>query len=342
MGRPAKLSPYLFAIHIGGSTVDSRPGFAQARVMDPMGGHWRLPDELRELAAAQDGALLGTQLHPFVGRRQLRGLTSSGVLNKLWRNTYALPTDQADGASCGVRTRLTAAALSLGRPVTACLHTAAELYGADIRGDRRTHVLAAVDSPSALDGLVLHRPHLIRPHNDVDGRSVTDLSETTVRIAALERNPAKSLAVLDAALRKTHVRQVELSAVAAELSIRGVRQVRVLIPLADGRAESPGESWLRWVCIEAGLPAPTPQIQVTTGQGLRYRVDLGWPELRVGCEYEGVQFHTGAALHQDRERYNELQRAGWLMLGVTHQMIWQRREHLVAQIRSMLEARIDR
>lgn len=308
--------------------------------MSSLGIGWQLPPELLELAAVQHGALLGTQLTPVVGRRQLLGLTHYGVLNKLWRNAYAVPvTDPGPDRRSDVRTRLSAAELSLRRPVTACLHSAAELYGSDIRGDRRTHVLAAVDSPSRLDGLVLHRPHLVRTNGVVDGRSVTDLAETTVRIAALERNPAKALAVLDAALHRTCVDRPRLTAVAGELPIRGIRQVRELISLADARSESPGESWLRWVCLESGLPRPTPQIWVTTAQGRRYRIDLGWPDLRVGCEYDGLQFHTGEALFDDRERNNELQRAGWLMLGVTSRMIWTHREHLVAQIRSMVDSR---
>src|ERR1700712_1493396 len=149
-------------------------------------------------------------------------------------------------------------------------------------------------------------------------------------------NPAKVLAVLDAAMATYSVDQPSLLEVAAELRIRGIRMVRELIPHTDHRAEAPGESWLRWVCIEAALPLPTPQLWVTAERGERYRLDLAWSEHRAGCEYEGVEFHTGEALTKDRARYNALARAGWRMHAVTSPMIWRERRNLVADIRSML------
>ena len=75
---------------------------------------------------------------------------------------------------------------------------------------------------------------------------------------------------------------------------------------------------------------------MTTGAGRRYRLDLGWAEFRAGCEYDGVEFHTGDALTKDRARYNALARAGWQMQAVTHRMIWRDRRALVADIRSMI------
>jgi hypothetical protein len=39
-------------------------------------------------------------------------------------------------------------------------------------------------------------------------------------------------------------------------------------------------------------------------------VDVGWPELRVGFEYDSVDFHV-VRFHEDRDRLRRLKRAGW-------------------------------
>ena len=293
-----------------------------------------LPPHLIQLARSQRGALTGTQLRAVCGDRKVARLLTDGIIVLLWRNAYAVPSVSPSTAAI---TNLEAAQLTLGRPVTACLHTAAQLHGFDISGDRGTHVLATNEWSGDLAALVQHRYLPLGPIGPVSGYLTTGAAETAVRVACRQTDPAKVLAVLDAA-SATAVAPTELTEVAASLHIRGIRLVRELIPFADGRAESPGESWLRWVCIEAALPSPTPQLWVTVGPDRHYRLDLGWPELRAGCEYDGVEFHTGAALTKDRDRYNALARAGWQTHGVTSPMIWRDRHKLVSDLRAMLSA----
>ena len=299
-----------------------------------------LPSELADLAAAQHGALLGAQITAVVGDRGLVRLASSGLVKKLWHNGYVAVGPGGDLPEVtDPRTRLTVAALTLGRPVTGCSHTAAQLDGFDLTDDPLTHVLAAVDTPSHLQGLVTHRTRSVRPARLRDGHWVTDAAETAVRIAAGHRRPERMLAVLDRAMRFTGVDVADFRAVADDLRIRGIRLVREVLPYADLRAESPGESWLRWVCIEAGFPSPTPQVWVRVRPGVEYRVDLGWEELKVACEYDGVEFHTGAALTKDRRKYNDLRELGWLAHAATGSMIWNQRPALVRQVGALLAAR---
>jgi hypothetical protein len=88
---------------------------------------------------------------------------------------------------------------------------------------------------------------------------------------------------------------------------RGVVQLRELAPLTDPRSESPRESLLRlrWLDLPS-LPRPTPQLPVTVGGVEVYRVDLGVPELRYGCEYDGERFHGDDARESDRQRREDL------------------------------------
>ncbi|MGZ4612981.1 MAG: type IV toxin-antitoxin system AbiEi family antitoxin domain-containing protein [Kineosporiaceae bacterium] len=93
---------------------------------------------------------------------------------------------------------------------------------------------------------------------------------------------------------------------------RGVVQLRQLAPLADPRAESPGESVLRlrWLDL-ASLPPPEPQISVVGPHGEELaRIDLGVRELRLGVEYDGEEHHTS-----EEQKRHDRERRGWLRQG---------------------------
>jgi hypothetical protein len=98
---------------------------------------------------------------------------------------------------------------------------------------------------------------------------------------------------------------------------RGVIQLRQLIPLADPRAESAGESWTRLEIVDAGLPAPQPQYWVSVGGRPTYRLDLAYPHAKVAVEYDGREFHEGDARRiADERRRRWLRRNGWTVIVV--------------------------
>ena len=101
---------------------------------------------------------------------------------------------------------------------------------------------------------------------------------------------------------------------------RGVVQLRELAPVADGRAESPGESVLRlrWVDL-SHLPPPQLQIPVIVAGVERYRIDLGLEELQFGVEYDGEEYHSSdaARAHDLARRRNLRDNHGWLIAPVT-------------------------
>ena len=306
-----------------------------------------LPDELLALARVQHGALTGTQVRGGVGERGLRRAVGKGHLIRLWQGGYALPgrvscvdatvSDSATEHSVSAVTRLSAAELTLRRPVTACLHTAAELYGFAIDPDSRTHVIGA--APSLRPELAVHRTPPHTPTNRTHGFEVVGVAETAVRLAALAPNAPRSLAVLDAALRTNYTSAALLQEAANRIHIDGVGQIRSLLALADRRAESPPESWLRWVCHDAGFPPPVPQFWVQCRNRAWYRLDLAWPTIKLGLEYDGVGVHTGAALTRDRQRLSALNRAGWTIHSVTAPMLWEGRDAFVADISADLRLR---
>lgn len=99
--------------------------------------------------------------------------------------------------------------------------------------------------------------------------------------------------------------------------VRGVRRARRLLPLVDPRAESPQESSLRWVLVTAGVPSPRPQFVVKDGDGgFVARLDLAWPLLLVGVEYDGAHHRHPHQHRRDLERHNRLRSCGWCVLQV--------------------------
>lgn len=119
--------------------------------------------------------------------------------------------------------------------------------------------------------------------------------------------------------------------------VRGLRRLRVALPLVDGGAESPRETWLRLQFVDAGLPRPTTQF-VIHDQG-RYvrRIDMCWEEFKVGAEYDGEQHLTSRTQYALDVRVNRvLQRLGWHVIHVIKEDYGQ---DIVEQARSALLAR---
>ena len=98
---------------------------------------------------------------------------------------------------------------------------------------------------------------------------------------------------------------------------RGVRQLRSLLPLVDGGAASPKETWLRLLLIDAGLPKPTTQIPVNDRWELVGLLDMGWEQFKVAAEYDGDQHRTDRRQYvKDIRRIPKLERRGWLVIRV--------------------------
>ncbi len=266
-----------------------------------------------------------------IGADRITRALASGCLVRLWHGAYALPDHAAN-----IGTRLMAADLTLGVEAAACTDTAAALHGFDLSGDTRVHVIAPGACASKSKQLVLHRDRILSPFTRVSGQLTVGAAEAAVTVATRQRNGMRSLAVLDAALRSGSTTRTELDQVADLSRVNNIRRVRKLIDWSDSRAESPRESWLRWIVLDAELPAPTPQHWVEGWSGQRYRLDLAWPAFKVACEYDGVAFHTGHRLFADRTRLNDLTRSGWRIVFVTADTIWSHPESLIADLTNRL------
>jgi hypothetical protein len=96
---------------------------------------------------------------------------------------------------------------------------------------------------------------------------------------------------------------------------RGLKSLRKVLPLVDGGAASPMETWLRLLYIDAGLPTPTTQIPIVEGRGRLVRMaDMGWEEFMVVSEYDGDQHRTDRRQYaKDIRSLRKARSLGWIV-----------------------------
>jgi hypothetical protein len=96
---------------------------------------------------------------------------------------------------------------------------------------------------------------------------------------------------------------------------RGLNALRAALPLVDGGAGSPQETWLRLLYIDAGLPTPTTQIPIVQGRGRLVRMaDLGWEEFMVVSEYDGDLHRTNRRKYtNDIRSLRKARELGWIV-----------------------------
>ncbi|MFJ3385664.1 MULTISPECIES: hypothetical protein [unclassified Curtobacterium] len=102
---------------------------------------------------------------------------------------------------------------------------------------------------------------------------------------------------------------------------RGVVAARAALELIRIGAESPMETIVRLIVMEAGFPEPELNVDVLDGSG-RFigRVDMAWVGLRIAVEYDGDHHRTDReTFSHDRTRGNAFTVASWLTIHVTAQ-----------------------
>jgi hypothetical protein len=144
---------------------------------------------------------------------------------------------------------------------------------------------------------------------ELDGLCITTPLRTAWDVGRLSHRDL-AISALDALLRLGSFSQDELvDGVTRFRGYRGVVQLRSLAPLADPRSQSGPESVLRlrWEDLSS-LPRPVPQVPICDDAGREiYYLDLGVPELRFACEYDGAEFHSS---EEDRE--HDRVRRSWI------------------------------
>ena len=273
-----------------------------------------------------NGGLVTTeQLLSVVNRKTLASHLAAGAIVRVWHGVYALHPPDTVG-------RLAALELVTGRPIVACMATAAQFHGFGIERDSRVHVLDPGVRIRPNRDLMVHQ-RLGAPLVKVGGRLITAPDWTAVEVARTQRR-RRVLATLDAALRSGACSPVALqAAVDEQRGRRGIVAVRDLLPFADPLAESPMESEARLVFLDGGLPTPALQHEIIDRYGQLWRVDFAWPEAMLAAEYDSMQWHANPeAWKRDRLKVARLADCGWSVVQFVVDDVRRYPDDLVARV----------
>ena len=257
---------------------------------------------------------------PFIGSRALARGT---VLNKHrlrtgYRAVFPDVYLPDDGLVPTLRQLTEAAWLWSGEQGVICGVAASALHGAKWIDDD-TPVDLIHTSPRAPRGIVIHRDTLCPGEIEATaGMSVTTPARTAYDLGRwLTRNHAVTR--LDALGHATGFDRHEvLDIVRQHPGSRNVRRLNTALALHDPGAQSPQETWLRLLVIDAGYPRPRTQIPVDCGDGYpRYYLDMGWEDRMVALEYDGAHHRSDPdQARHDITRHETLTELGWTVIRV--------------------------
>ena len=241
--------------------------------------------------------------------------------------------------------RAKAQALLLDEEAVFSHETAAVILGSPV-GAEPTHRLRVTLPPTAAGGAGagLRRCRRLLGPDDVvrvGGVQTTSPARTLLDLAA-EPDREEALVAVDAL---AHLWHHALPAAREQVrhlrGLRRLRQVREVLDAAEPLTESPMETRLRLLLVDRGLPRPVAQHPVHGASGrLTARLDLAYPELLVGIEYDGRDAHP-VGLARDRERAWQLHRAGWLVVHVTAEL-YADRDRLVGRVQEARDTQASR
>lgn len=277
-----------------------------------------------------------------ISLKRLPRLVRAGRLRRVLRDVYV-----DSGVADEPLLRATAVALVMPAGGVICRRTAAWLFGIDAYApDERDRLLdvecvvPAGFTPCRRDG-VLGVSALLTPDDVVlcNGIPVTTPTRTAVDLARWAPRPM-GLAALDAFCHAGITTLPELEDCVGKFpGFRWIAKARALVAVTEPLTESPGESWLRLRIIDAGFPRPRPQIEICDARGvLVYRIDLGYDSLRLGLEYDGMEFHDSRRdQEQDQARRESLRRDfGWNVIGFDRGHVLGRFPHVELAVGELL------
>jgi hypothetical protein len=284
-------------------------------------------DLLRARIAAQGGLVTAREAHACgYTSISLGRLVAAGDLFRARAGCF-VDAGLLVGAGPKTRHALTARAVSRGyRPPHAISHLSAltvlGLPLLNVHADSVHLTLTGPGCPRTLRGLRVHPELSDSVARQRDGSRVVHPAVAVVQSAALA-GIAAGVAAADAALCSGQVTKRDLA-----MALRVVRlgpgraDARAAVELADGLAESPGESWARVLFVSLGLPPVDLQVEIQDQRG-RFvgRVDFLFRAQRTIVEFDGLIKYGGAdgrqALVEEKRREDALRSLGYQVVRLT-------------------------
>lgn len=164
----------------------------------------------------------------------------------------------------------------------------------------------------------------------VRGYRTTSICRTLLDLS-WQLSLTEAVVLVDEALHKSLVDLGYLrSWVAVRRGAAGTARLRAALERAEPLSESPMETRLRMLLDLGGAGRPQAQVSIADAGGFIGRVDLYYPDERLGLEYDGATHRESLA--EDNRRQNRLLRAGVRLLRFTAGDIYQRPDEILAVV----------
>lgn len=284
-----------------------------------------------------------------VGRSQLLGLgmtsrmirvrIATGTILPLYPSVYAL-----SGVPLSWRGRLMAAQLWLGDNSLVSHRAAACLWELDGFEEAKLEMTVTGTRRVSANGVLVHYSRHL-PASDIRVRTpfrVTAIERTLVdlaSVAAIERVEE----ALESALFRRLTTLERVMGRTNELRKPGRKGTLALARLLDERdpAQAPAESifetrFYRFL-LRSQLPPHVRQHPVFDNAGFVGRLDIAYPDAKVGVEAQGLRWHSSRErVKCDAERHNRLTACGWQMLYETYDALNQRPQQVIDRLAGLL------
>lgn len=287
-------------------------------------------------------------------QRSIRHLIRDGVLTRLRHGSYADASLWATLSEVDRHRLLVRAVVKRRKGTYAVSHYSAlaehgvDLWGVDLQRVQLTHADSVGQRNIA--GVDQHRGDLdLTTTTTIDGIRFVGAARACLETAATHDTEV-GVVVVNSALNKGIATSDEFNErYAVVRRWPGALRLQLVKRLADSRLQSVAESRFWYLCQQAGLPMPEPQVEVRDEFGnLIGIVDFLWRELGVFLEFDGkIKYSTfrrdGETLEQYlmREKRREEKICaitGWVCIRIT----WADLENpkaTVRRIRALLESR---
>lgn len=223
--------------------------------------------------------------------------------------------------------------------------TAARLYGVPLpRSLEQRESIDVVTRTIQVraEGVIGHRSDTVKVHW-IDGLPVVNPALVWIQLGTILSTKYCVIAGDFLIRREDPLCTVdELAALVADSrGVRGIRSIRHALTRIRPGTDSPMESLLRLLIVDAGLPEPVIGHKIYGSRGDYIgRPDLAYVAPKIAIEYEGERHQADPVrFARDIERRERMQEAGWYVIRVISEHVYERPSWLTARVARVLEER---
>ena len=190
-------------------------------------------------------------------------------------------------------------------------------------------------------GIVIHTDALGPGETEViDSMPVTTAARTAFDLG--RRLPLKDgVQRIDVLMNATHVKVDAIESVmACHRGVRGLTQMRRTLALVDGGADRPRIVDATSLGAERFPGSANSDRRVRRTRMVFARIDMGWPEYRVGVDFEGAHHWSDPKQRSwDIERFAKLPDLGWIDVRLTSGILHNRPQSFLDRVGAALISR---